>query len=203
VLLPDRCGTVPAGRKELGHSLSDRLFCPSLVNGRHPASSAVGGKPGGKIVKRRARRVVAASGRFACGHTSPGRLLPLPAVPEAGVGGRLARPACIARGGARYPVYSCGTARHGTARHGTAIGDVLDSLLALAGDAFYAAEVAGQHRASRHPGRHRRKDSHVRCPADAVTSTRTGTVAVSATTTSITLIFSDQAGVRLPVSSRG
>jgi hypothetical protein len=198
VLLPDRCGTVPAGRKELDHSLSDRLFCPSLVNGRHPASSAVGANRGARSLSEPARRVVAASGRFACGHTSPGRLLPLPAVPEAGVGGRLARPACIARGGARYPVYSCGTARHGTA-----IGDVLDSLLALAGDAFYAAEVAGQHRASRHPGRHRRKDSHVRCPADAVTSTRTGTVAVSATTTSITLIFSDQAGVGLPVSSRG
>jgi len=41
------------------------------------------------------------------------------------------------------------------------------------------------------------------CSADAVTSTGTGTVAVSATTTSITCTFSDQAGVGLPVSSRG
>ena len=80
VLLPDRCGTVPVGRKDLGHGLSDRLFCPCLWTAAIRRPVPLGGKPGGKIVKRRARRVVVASGRLACGHTSPGRFLPLPAV---------------------------------------------------------------------------------------------------------------------------
>src|SRR5580704_4914495 len=60
--------------------LSDRLFYPHFLDSRHPASSAVGGKLGGKIVKRRARHSVVASGRLALWSHLAVQFLPLPAV---------------------------------------------------------------------------------------------------------------------------
>jgi WhiB family redox-sensing transcriptional regulator len=68
-----------------------------------------------------------------CGHTSPGRLLPLPAVPEAGVGGATGSASVSTRGSSISGLLL---------RRSAGIGDVLDSLLALAEDAFYAAAAA-------------------------------------------------------------
>jgi hypothetical protein len=64
VSLPDRCGTVPVGRKDLNHGLFDRLFCPCLWTAAIGRPVPLGGKSGGKIVKR-GPDVVAASGRLA------------------------------------------------------------------------------------------------------------------------------------------
>jgi len=139
---------------------------------------------------------VAASGRFALWSHLAGQVAASPGGARDG-GGRATGSASVhgTRGSSISGLFL---------RRSATIGDVLDSVLACAGDAFYAAaEVADQHHAGRHPGRPAAQDSHVMCPADAVTSTGTGTVAVSATTTSITCTFSDQAGVGLPVSSRG
>jgi hypothetical protein len=49
--------------QDLDHSLSDRLFCPRSCTATIQRPVPLGGKLGGKIVKRRARGVVAASGR--------------------------------------------------------------------------------------------------------------------------------------------
>ncbi len=65
VPLSDRCGTVPVGRKNLDCCLSDRLFCPHSETAAIRRPVPLGGKPGGKIAKRRAKGVVAAAGRLA------------------------------------------------------------------------------------------------------------------------------------------
>ena len=73
-------GTVPAERKDL--DILPRLTGSFALTRERPPSRCpvpLGGKPGGKIVKRRARRAVAGSAALPCGHISRGRL-PLPAV---------------------------------------------------------------------------------------------------------------------------
>ena len=90
------CGTLPVGRKDLDHRLSDRLFCPRSCTATIQRPVPSGGKLGGKIVKRRARGVVAASGREPL--VSVGQLGPMATALAFGV------PAC------RWP-QSCGQGR--------------------------------------------------------------------------------------------
>ena len=62
--LPDRYGTVPVGRKDPAIASLTGSF--ALTRERPPSRGSVplGGKLGGKIVKRRARGVVAAQVRI-------------------------------------------------------------------------------------------------------------------------------------------
>jgi hypothetical protein len=76
---PDRCGTVPAGRKISTIATLTGSF--ALARERPPsASSAVGGQPGARSLSGGPDVSWPRPAGSPRGHTSPGRLLPLPAV---------------------------------------------------------------------------------------------------------------------------
>jgi hypothetical protein len=112
VSLPDRCGTVPAGRKIstiaslTGSFALARERPPSGIQCRWGANRGARSLSGGPDV-------VAPPGRLALWSHLTGEVVSSPggALSAAGWAGRLDRPARIARGGARYPVDSCGAAR--------------------------------------------------------------------------------------------